>query len=95
MDYGNPTRLFDAIEASIDSCKRVKGRRVVLVFTDGDDTASKIGMGKVLDRARADEAMIYSIGLRACTSTASGRCGRARTEGCGSSQMKPAAATSS
>jgi Ca-activated chloride channel homolog len=42
---------------------RVKGRRVVLVFTDGEDTASKIGMGDALDRARTDEAMIYAIGL--------------------------------
>jgi Ca-activated chloride channel homolog len=63
VDYGNPTRLFDAIQASLDELVRVKGRRVVLVFTDGEDTASKLGMGAVLDRARTDEAMIYSIGL--------------------------------
>ncbi len=63
VDFGYPTRLFDAIEASLDELQRIKGRRVVLVFTDGDDTASKIGMGDVLDRARTDEAMIYSIGL--------------------------------
>jgi Ca-activated chloride channel family protein len=63
VDYGNPTRLFDAVEASLDELQRVKGRRVVLVFTDGEDTASKTGMGDVLDRARTDEAMIYSIGL--------------------------------
>jgi Ca-activated chloride channel family protein len=63
VDFGNPTRLYDAIEASLDQLKRVSGRRVVLVFTDGDDTASKIGMGKVLDRARVEESMIYAIGL--------------------------------
>jgi len=63
VDFGNPTRLYDAIEASLDQLKRVSGRRVVLVFTDGDDTASKIGMGKVLDRARTEESMIYAIGL--------------------------------
>jgi Ca-activated chloride channel homolog len=64
IDYGNPTRLWDATEASIDQLKKVTGRRVVLVFTDGDDTDSKIGMGKVLDEARASEVMIYSIGLQ-------------------------------
>jgi len=63
LQYGNPTRLYDAIEASIQQLRDVKGRRVVLVFTDGDDNYSKIGMGKVLDEARADEVMIYSIGL--------------------------------
>jgi Ca-activated chloride channel family protein len=41
----------------------VDGRKVVLVFTDGDDTASRAGMGDVLDRARDEEVMIYAIGL--------------------------------
>ena len=64
VDFGNPTRLYDAIEASIDQLKRVSGRRVVLVFTDGDDTYSKIGMGKVLEEARGSDVMIYAIGLQ-------------------------------
>ena len=64
LGFGNPTRLYDAVEASIEQLRAVEGRRVVLVFTDGDDTASKIGMGKVLDQARADEVMIYAIGLQ-------------------------------
>ncbi len=62
-DSATRTRLYDAIEAGIQQLHEVQGRRVVLVFTDGDDTASKIGMGKVLDQARADEVMIYTIGL--------------------------------
>jgi len=64
VDYGNSTRLWDAAEASIEQLKRVSGRRVVLLFTDGDDTASKIGLGKVMDEARAAETMIYAIGLQ-------------------------------
>ena len=63
LDYGNGTRLWDAIAASLDELKSVEGRRVVLVFTDGDDTSSRIGQGTVIDRARADEVMIYAIGL--------------------------------
>ena len=63
MDFGNPTRLYDAVAASIEQLRMVQGRRVVLVFTDGEDTASKIGMGRVLDEAREDEVMIYAIGL--------------------------------
>jgi Ca-activated chloride channel family protein len=63
LGFGNSTRLYDAIEAGIQQLHEVQGRRVVLVFTDGDDTASKVGMGKVLDQARADEVMIYTIGL--------------------------------
>ena len=63
MDFGNPTRLYDAVAASIEQLRMVQGRRVVLVFTDGEDTASKIGMSRVLDEAREDEVMIYAIGL--------------------------------
>jgi len=63
LDYGNPTRLFDAIDASLDQLKGIEGRRAILVFTDGEDTYSKASMGRVLDRARTEEVMIYSIGL--------------------------------
>ena len=63
LDYGNGTRLWDAVGASLDELKGLDGRRVVLVFTDGDDTESRIGLGTVIDRARADEVMVYAIGL--------------------------------
>jgi len=63
LDYGNPTRLFDAIDASLDQLRGKEGRRAILVFTDGEDTFSKASMGRVLDRARTEEVMIYSIGL--------------------------------
>lgn len=63
LDFGNPTRLYDAIEASIEQLRQVEGRRVVLVFTDGEDTASRVGMGTVLEQAREHEVMIYAIGL--------------------------------
>jgi Ca-activated chloride channel family protein len=64
LDYGNGTRLWDALAASLDELKGIDGRRVVLVFTDGDDTEShNSSLGKVIDRARIDEVMIYAIGL--------------------------------
>ena len=63
LQFGNPTRLYDAIDASMDMLEDVDGRKVVLVFTDGDDTASRKGFGDVLDHARDDEVMIYAIGL--------------------------------
>jgi Ca-activated chloride channel family protein len=63
LDYGNGTRLWDAVAACLDELKQIDGRKVVLVFTDGDDTESKTRLGTVLDRARAEEVMIYAIGL--------------------------------
>jgi Ca-activated chloride channel family protein len=64
LQYGNPTRLYDAIDASIDVLDEATGRKVVLVFTDGDDTASRTGFGSVLEKARDKEVMVYAIGLQ-------------------------------
>jgi len=64
LDFGNPTRLYDAIAASMDRFQKMEGRRVVLVFTDGEDTGSRSNGGDVLDQARREEVMIYAVGLR-------------------------------
>ncbi len=63
LDYGNGTRLWDAVGASLDELRGIEGRKVILVFTDGDDTASKTGLGTVTDRARDEDVMVYAIGL--------------------------------
>jgi Ca-activated chloride channel family protein len=64
LDYGNGTRLWDAVGASLEELKGIDGRKVILLFTDGDDTDSRtMRLGTVLERARAEEVMIYAIGL--------------------------------
>ncbi len=63
LQFGNATRLYDAIAYSLDALEGVEGRRVVLIFTDGDDTASKTRFRTALERARDEEVMVYSIGL--------------------------------
>jgi Ca-activated chloride channel family protein len=63
LQFGNPTRLNDAIATSLDALQKIESRRVVLVFTDGDDTASKNSFKTVLERARDEEVMVYAIGL--------------------------------
>ena len=63
LDFGYPTRLYDAIDFSINELKGIDGRKVVLVFTDGEDTASRVGSGDVTERSRTDEVMVYSVGL--------------------------------
>jgi Ca-activated chloride channel family protein len=80
LQFGNPTRLYDAIDASIDMLEKVEGRKIVLVFTDGDDTASRKGMGDVLDKARATETMVYAIGLESEFPIAPGRMQRTRPD---------------
>ena len=63
LDYGNGTRLYDGIAASLEQLEGVSGRRVILLFSDGEDTSSKAGQGSVIERARNDEVMVYSIGF--------------------------------
>lgn len=64
LDFGYPTRLWDAVDESLAELEPIEGRRVVLVFTDGDDTASRLGVGPVLERARSRDIMVYGIGLQ-------------------------------
>lgn len=63
LQFGNATRLWDALAFSLDAFKGVDGRRVVLIFTDGDDTASRVRFGDVMARSRDEEVMVYTIGL--------------------------------
>jgi Ca-activated chloride channel homolog len=63
LQYGNPTALFDAIDASMDKLEGIDGRKVVLVFTDGDDNYSRKSYAAVRDRARQKDVMVYAIGL--------------------------------
>jgi Ca-activated chloride channel family protein len=64
LQFGNPTRLWDAVGASLDALQGIEGRRVVLVFTDGDDTGSQMGRGDALKAAQRQETMVYAIGLQ-------------------------------
>ncbi|MXY25037.1 MAG: VWA domain-containing protein [Acidobacteria bacterium] len=63
LGFGNSTRVYDAAYVSLDALTGVDGRRVILLFSDGDDTDSDVGAGNVVDRAVAEEVMIYSIGF--------------------------------
>ena len=63
LQFGNSTRLWDGLAFSLDALKGVDGRSVVLLFTDGDDTGSKVRFGDVQARARDEEVMVYAIGL--------------------------------
>jgi VWFA-related protein len=64
IDFGNPTHLWDAIDYSMTALSKEEGRRVVLIFTDGEDAFSKkTSYNEVLARAQKEEFMIYAIGL--------------------------------
>jgi Ca-activated chloride channel family protein len=77
LQYGNGTRLWDAVDFSMSALSELDGRRVVLVFTDGGDDP---GPGKhvtydtVLKRAQAEGYMVYAIGFHSkCRCGSGGR----------------------
>ena len=63
LNYGAGTRLYDALAAGLEQLQGISGRRIILVFTDGDDTDSKNSLKSVVERARAQDVMIYGIAL--------------------------------
>lgn len=63
MQYGNETRLWDAFDGALDHLGGATGRRVIVALTDGEDFGSERGGGEVLDRAQAEDVMVYAIGI--------------------------------
>jgi VWFA-related protein len=63
MQFGNETRLWDAVNASLDHLQDATGRRVVVALTDGEDFGSSSKHGDVLDRAQREDVMVYAIGI--------------------------------
>jgi Mg-chelatase subunit ChlD len=66
LQYGNNTRLWDAVDSGMSALSDLDGRRVVLVFTDGNDDpgpGKHVSYRTVLRRAQAEGYMVYAIGL--------------------------------
>lgn len=64
MQFGNGTRLWDAMGQSVAMLTNETSRKVLLVLSDGDDTSSRLSGGDVLGDAQQQDVMIYAIGLR-------------------------------
>jgi VWFA-related protein len=63
-----PTPLWNAVNVAITSLLPQQGRRVVLVFTDGEDNPGNFKFNNqsvmdVMDRAQRENVMVYAIGL--------------------------------
>jgi VWFA-related protein len=56
------TALYDVIVQAIDQLGRQTGRRVLLVFTDGEDLNSHIPLETAVARIESHDAVLYPIG---------------------------------
>jgi Ca-activated chloride channel family protein len=64
LRVGINTRLWDAISQAATSFEGAEGRRVIVVLTDGDDTASTTTVDEAMSRARRADVMLYAVLIR-------------------------------
>jgi len=65
MQFGNGTRLWDALYESTGVLKEETSRKVIVVLSDGDDSSSKnAGGDDVLTASLTSDVMVYTVGLR-------------------------------
>ncbi|HEY6186185.1 MAG TPA: VWA domain-containing protein [Pyrinomonadaceae bacterium] len=57
----NGTRLYDAVDFAYQLLKRIRGRKAIILFTDGDDTWSKATVSGTLRDATELDALVYTI----------------------------------
>jgi len=65
LQFGNGTRLWDALYESVGTLKNEPLRKVIVVLSDGADMGSKMaGDGEVLASAQDSDVMVYVVGIR-------------------------------
>jgi VWFA-related protein len=64
LPFSNPTKLFDAISTAVTALTPESGRRVVVVFTDGCDTASETTWSALQQRIYASDVLVYAMLFR-------------------------------
>jgi len=57
------TPIYDGIYKGITLCLDQPGRRIVVAYTDGDDNRSVHTMDQVVDYAKANGIMVFTIGI--------------------------------
>lgn len=62
MSPGGGTPLWDAVDVAMDTLVDRPGRRVVLMFSDGKDSQSRLKLKDVMRRAEQEGFMVYAIG---------------------------------
>jgi VWFA-related protein len=60
--YGGGTLLFDAVvEASQETMKKQKGRKALIILSDGGENGSDATIAEAIDAAARTETLIYTI----------------------------------
>jgi len=57
------TSLYDALHAAYRTMRDIDGRKAIVVLSDGDDSSSQSSFQRILEEAKANSTLIYTIGL--------------------------------
>ena len=57
------TAIYDVLHAAYRKIGSLPGRKAIILLSDGEDTASQYGFKRVLEEAKSNNTLIYSIGL--------------------------------
>ena len=57
------TALYDALGVYLDGAFDQDGRKVLLLYTDGSDTRSRMKFNETMDLIRASDVTVYAIGF--------------------------------
>lgn len=63
LDVFGTTGLHDAMMRAMDDVQAAKGRRALVLLSDGDDRYSQASAADVLERARRSDVMIFPVAL--------------------------------
>jgi Ca-activated chloride channel family protein len=64
------TALYDALGVYLDGAFDQDGRKVLLMYTDGGDTRSRLRFNELLELVRASDVTIYAVGFQTQNRTA-------------------------
>jgi Ca-activated chloride channel family protein len=59
---GGYTALYDALGVYLEGARQRDGQHVLLLYTDGGDSRSRLGFGKLLELLRLGNVLVYAIG---------------------------------
>ena len=76
---GGDTALYDAISVYLSRVQDASGRKVLVLFTDGEDTRSALGLGEVLQIIRSSGVTIYPIAFTSGFAPGSARALRSKS----------------
>ena len=57
------TALYDALHAAFRKLRGIDGRKAIVLLSDGDDTSSQFAHKRIVEEAKAQNVLIYAIGL--------------------------------